>query len=773
MSRLIFLNLPPSITTSSFKSHLTSPAQLEQAQITDIKVNSKRRFAFVGYKSEHDASKAQAWFDGTFGFGGGKVKVDIVRDDPLGPKPSKRMKTAEKVPSAASIPQAGPSKQLQEFMNVMKGNDQQVLPGGTDALVPGDPGWKADGSKKDKSKSKSAKGKERQVEEEAGDEDDDDAAWLRKRQTAALEGDQDDGTEVAQKLDSESSLVLSTGRLFVRNLAFSVTSDDLSSLFTPFGHVESVHLPVSHSGEPLGTAFILFRDPQHALVAYRKLDKTTFQGRLLHVLPGRVRPGQEPSITHQTLGGEGQVLGKIKERRQDVLNKADQKRKEASSKGVNWATLYMNSDAVAGSVADRMGITKAELLNADPEDPSASTSAAVKLALAETHVIAETKAYFEEAGLNVESLQPRTPRSQTIILVKNIPYGTTIQALTDMFTPHGEITRMLLPPSGTLGVVEYKSSADAGRAFKALAYTRMGNAVLYLEKGPQGMFIDSSKMADKVAQEQEDQARILAEKVASAESRQVADESDEAGSTLFLKNLAFSTSTPRLQSILSSLPGYSFARVQTKPDPRRPGERLSMGYGFVGFKTQQEAQKAMAGLEGFEIDGKALEVKFAQRGGADQGDTGEKKADGEMGKFKGTKVMVKNLPFEASKKDIRDLFSAYGSIKALRIPKKSLPTAAGSKSTRGFGFIEFTTHTEAVRAMEALKHTHLLGRHLVLSWAKEDGSVDVDELRRKVGIDYKSGSGDGKDDRLGKKRKLDLMGTRGEQDDGLEIDQGL
>ena len=299
-----------------------------------------------------------------------------------------------------------------------------------------------------------------------------------------------------------------------------------------------------------------------------------------------------------------------------------------------------------------MGISKAELLSSDPSDTS-SASAAVKLALAETHVIAETKAYFEEAGLNVESLQPRVPRSQTIILVKNIPYGTTIHTLTDLCASHGRIERILLPPSGTLGVVEFKSAADAGRAFKALAYTRMGNAVLYLEKGPHGMFKPqpSATDAQKTADEE---ARLLAEKVAGAETRQEPGEDDESGSTLFLKGLAFGTTTPRLQSLLSTLPGYSFARVQTKPDPKRTGERQSMGYGFVGFKTRKDAQKAMAGLEGFDVDGKVPEVKFAQRGTEDKAGG---KTDGELqGKTKTTKIMVKNLPFEASKKEIRDLF---------------------------------------------------------------------------------------------------------------------
>ena len=42
---------------------------------------TKRRFAFVGYKTEDEARKAKEWFDGSYALGGGKVKVDFVKDE--------------------------------------------------------------------------------------------------------------------------------------------------------------------------------------------------------------------------------------------------------------------------------------------------------------------------------------------------------------------------------------------------------------------------------------------------------------------------------------------------------------------------------------------------------------------------------------------------------------------------------------------------------------------------------------------------------------------
>lgn len=680
----------------------------------------------------------------------------------MAPKPAKRAKTEASGSNDEPRAEAGPSKGLKEFMDVMKGVDP-TAPSADAVAVPGDKGWVAEGTKEAKAKA-SKKGKEKATsgsddEAEDDNEDDDDAAWLARRQKA-LGGDGDESVAVVRH-DPEEALILSTGRLFVRNLAFVTTAEDITAHFGRFGPTVDVHMPVSaQTGEPLGTAFVLFRDPQDALSAHKTLDKTTFQGRLLHVLPGRARPGQEKAAGTEGVT-DGKVLGKAAEKRGEVKEKVDEKRKADSAKGVNWASLYMNSDAVAASVAERMGVSKSELLSG-----SGDVSAAVKLALAETHVIAETKAYFENEGIVVEALKPKVPRSQTIILVKNIPFGTTIQALQDLFVPHGELKRVLLPPAGTIGVVEFANSMDAGRAFRALAYRRIGNAVLYLEKGPVGMF-NNNVTSTPASKEAEERAR-LADKVAEAEAaaRDQPAPTDEAGSTLFLKNLAWATTTERLSSVLSALPGFSFARVQTKPDPKREGQRLSMGFGFVGFKTKKDAQKALGGLAGFEVDGHALDAKWAQRGAEEDAKENKKDAKGgEMsGKTKGTKILVKNLPFEATKNDVRDLFSAYGTLKSLRVPRKPTLSASGAQSTRGFAFLEFTTHAEAQRAMDALKHTHLLGRHLVTEWANDADSVDVDALREKVGRDAKMG------DVGGRKRKLDLSGKGDmDEDDGLEV----
>ena len=82
------------------------------------------------------------------------------------------------------------------------------------------------------------------------------------------------------------------------------------------------------------------------------------------------------------------------------------------------------------------------------------------------------------------------------------------------------------------------------------------------------------------------------------------------------------------------------------------------------------------------------------------------------------------------KKDVRALFTPYGQLRSVRVPKKF------DASSRGFGFAEFTTKRDAVNAMNALKNTHLLGRRLVLAFAEtesDDPEAELEKMQQKVG----------------------------------------
>lgn len=298
-----------------------------------------------------------------------------------------------------------------------------------------------------------------------------------------------------------------------------------------------------------------------------------------------------------------------------------------------------------------MSISKADILNPD------SDNAAVKLALAETHVISETKSYLTSQGVDLASFAARGPRSETVLLVKNIPYGTGEDGIRQLFDGHGTLTRVLIPPAGTIAIVEFERPDECATAFRSVAYRRLGNAVVYLEKAPADIFAGTISAP-------EDSPAVGVKPITISENAGSGHDAEgdialSAGTTLFVKNLSFATGQDKLARAFAHLPGYAFARVQMRPDPKNPtsGVRVSSGYGFVGFRDAEGARRALNSMQGYTLDGHALAIKFAGRGAEDA--TGKPGTEGKE-RTRTTKMIVKNLPFEASKKDVRELFGCVG-----------------------------------------------------------------------------------------------------------------
>lgn len=451
-----------------------------------------------------------------------------------------------------------------------------------------------------------------------------------------------------------------------------------------------VNVPLDNRGQSKGFAMIRYEQPAAAAAAFQT-DGSVFQGRIIHVLPASAK--RENKLDEF-------AISKLPLKKQQLLKK----KAEAASNTFNWNSLFMSQDAVNTAVAERLGVSKHELL--DPTD----ASAAVKQAVAETTVIQEAKAYFATHGVNIEAFKSQQ-RGDTSILVKNIR-NASIEELRSLFEEHGAVLRVVMPPSGTIAIVQFAQPAACRAAFAKKAYSRFKEAVLFLEKGPKGLFLDQA------APPQDRPAGVQKPSVAELLERDDAEDQPETAS-LFVRNLNFSTTTEALTNAFKPLDGFVSAKVKTKTDPKKPGQVLSMGFGFCAFKTKEQAQAALKVMDNYVLDGYKLLVKASHRGN----DAAEERKREDLAKkaaAQRTKIVIKNLPFEVSKQEVRALFSAYGKLVALRLPKKF------NQSSRGFAFAEFSTTKEALNALTALKDTHLLGRRLVLDFAEAD-EIDPEE----------------------------------------------
>ncbi|KAI8933892.1 hypothetical protein NX059_009588 [Plenodomus lindquistii] len=518
-----------------------------------------------------------------------------------------------------------------------------------------------------------------------------------KAEAHAAEGQSIDATS------AEEDRIRETGRLFLRNLHYGVTEDELRDQFSKHGPLQEVHVALNKAdGKGKGFAFVQFQNHDHAVEAYLDNDNTIFQGRLLHIISAK--PKKDTTLDEFE-------ISKLPLKKQKEIKR----KQEAAKATFNWNSLYLNADAVMSTVASRMGISKSELL-----DPT-SSDAAVKQAHAETHIIQETKNYFAEQGVDLEAFQ-RSAKGDTAILVKNIPHGVTSDEVRKLFEEHGTVTRFLMPPTGMSAIVEFSNSAEAKTAFMSLSYKRLKNSIIYLEKAPKDLFkagvVPNITQAVSVAKP--------GTKLSATDLLEDAPEPETSNTaTLFVRNLNFTTTSERLTEAFQPLSGFRSAKVKTKIDPKRGV--LSMGFGFVEFTNAETATAALRAMDGRDLEGHKLQIKASHKG-ADAAE--ERRREDASKKAASTKILIKNLPFEASKKEVRALFTPYGQLRSVRVPKKF------DSSSRGFGFAEFTTKRDASNAMNALKNTHLLGRRLVLAFAEtesDDPEKELEKMQQKVG----------------------------------------
>eukprot|EP01018_Ginkgo_biloba_P026341 Gb_17564 [translate_table: standard] len=267
--------------------------------------------------------------------------------------------------------------------------------------------------------------------------------------------------------EGEQENAIETGRLFVRNLPYSASEDDLVELFSKYGEISQVHLVVDKGTKcSKGFAYVLYMLPESAVRALEELDKSIFQGRLLHVMPAKQQPPAPEKLLSRATGG--QAMNKFKQERED-----QRKASEASGDTRAWNSLFMHPDTIAENVARKYGISKSDLLNPEADD------LAVRMALGETHIIAETKKALSDEGVNVDILEDLVSgklyegdRSNHIFFVKNLPFSTSEADLVKMLGRFGSLERVILPPTKTMALAVYLEAAEARAAYKGLAYTR-------------------------------------------------------------------------------------------------------------------------------------------------------------------------------------------------------------------------------------------------------------------------------------------------------------
>jgi multiple RNA-binding domain-containing protein 1 len=476
-----------------------------------------------------------------------------------------------------------------------------------------------------------------------------------------------DSVQTYQKIEAEYD----PNRLFLRNLSYTTTKEDIHALFSPYGEIVDITFPVdSQTQKPKGFAYVRFSTTEAAVEAFNRLDRSVFLGRLLHILPAAKKPELEIKIDEEGKSSYKKLLFK----------KLKARAKEAKT----WNTLFLNPDTVAEAISQKLHTTKGEFMDSEHDN------LAVRIAMAETKILDEVKKWMEVEGINYDSFnkdQETSERSGTVIIVKNLPPKTNMTDLHEKFSRYGPLGRVCLAPSHTIGTVEFLNPTHAQTAFEKLAYNYYKGVPIYLEWAPLETFSSDYHMQSQTV-------------------------TKLATNTLFIKNLNFSTTKETLHEVFSKVGKIKSLKISTK-------NGMPCGFGFVEYDTEKSARKALSNLNNVVVDGHALKLSEAKTSIVKPDDRPKKRKrekDNPENDAR-TKLLIKNLAFEANKNEIKELFANFGTVKSVRIPKKA------NGVHRGFGFVDFVSHEEAAAALESLKSTHMYGRRLCLEWAQQEETI--------------------------------------------------
>ncbi|KAG4916402.1 hypothetical protein JHK87_053959 [Glycine soja] len=187
---------------------------------------------------------------------------------------------------------------------------------------------------------------------------------------------------------------------------------------------------------------------------------------------------------------------------------------------------------------------------------------------------------------------------------------------------------------------------------------------------------------------------------------------------LYMKNLDLDVSEATLQEKFSSF-GKIVSLVIAKDK-----NGMSKGFGFVNYDNPDDAKKAMEAMNGSQLGSKILYVARAQKKAEREQilhHQFEEKQKEQILKYKGSNIYVKNIDDHVSDEELRDHFSACGTITSAKIMRDD------KGISKGFGFVCFSTPEEANKAVNTFHGFMYHGKPLYVALAqrKEDRKAQL------------------------------------------------
>ncbi|XP_021252768.1 nucleolin isoform X1 [Numida meleagris] len=278
-----------------------------------------------------------------------------------------------------------------------------------------------------------------------------------------------------------------------------------------------------------------------------------------------------------------------------------------------------------------------------------------------------------EKAKSKESLKEnKKERDARTLFVKNLPYRVTEDEMKNVFENAVEV-RLVLNKEGSskgMAYIEFKTEAEAEKALE--------------EK--QGTEVDGRAMVIDYTGEKSQQ-----------ENQKGGGERES--KTLIVNNLSYAASEETLQEL--------FKKATSIKMPQNNQGRPK-GYAFVEFPTAEDAKEALNSCNNTEIEGRAIRLEFS----SPSWQKGNMNARGGFNQQSKT-LFVRGLSEDTTEETLRESFE--GSISA------RIVTDRDTGSSKGFGFVDFSSPEDAKAAKEAMEDGEIDGNKVTLDFAKPKG----------------------------------------------------
>lgn len=275
------------------------------------------------------------------------------------------------------------------------------------------------------------------------------------------------------------------------------------------------------------------------------------------------------------------------------------------------------------------------------------------------------------------------------LFVKNLPGETKSADLHQAFAGFGKVfsARVKYNPNGTCkgyGYVQYENKDGADKALNEM----------------NGKIFKGSKITVE---------HFLASGARTASFMKY--------NNLFVKNIPRKFTDQDLISLFKPH-GEIVSAVVIKESPDAPGNK---GFGFVCFKSAEDAKNAEEKLKNFSIEGQNLFVCRA----LPKEERRKQLREERLKAFKDCNLYVKELPEDATDETLKAAFEVFGKVVSARVMlerRQNLETGDTEMKSRGFGFVCFGDKQGASAALVAASSQPILGRTLYVAVAekKED-----------------------------------------------------